>query len=251
VIASSDPSLLRNATKTAEEFARQFMRDDIAGIAFLGAIVRGYFDDAADINIALFTRNARGGPAIPQIQHVDGFEMHCHVADIDAEESAPWDTAKRWAFSESRIYHDPDGRISRLLRQKVPLGPDERRWLLISGITLSEWYINRLTALWVQRGSIASAHSMFNPGLNHFFDVLFSLNNRLVADHKWRYYCAERLPILPPDFGARMGSVMTLHSPDEDELKRRRDAFMEMWRGMLALVEKDVGMRWEEFKDTV
>jgi predicted nucleotidyltransferase len=49
-IASSDPSLLRNAARTAEEFARHFMRNDIAGIAFLGAIARGCFDEAADID---------------------------------------------------------------------------------------------------------------------------------------------------------------------------------------------------------
>jgi hypothetical protein len=58
-ITSSDPSFLRNAT-----------RNDGTGIAFLGAIVRGYFDDAAD---------------------------------IDAEASATRDMAQRWAFSESRI----------------------------------------------------------------------------------------------------------------------------------------------------
>jgi hypothetical protein len=238
-ITSSDPSLLRNATRTAEEFARQLMRNDVAGIAFLGAIVRGCFDDAADIDIALFTRSAHGCPEAPQCQHVNGFEVHCHVAAIDAEVSATWDMAKRWAFSESRISCDPDGRISKLLQEKVPLRPDERRWLLVSGITRSEWYINRLTTLWMDRGSIASAHSMF------------SLNNRLVADHTWRYYCAERLAILPADFGVQMGKVMELKALDGGELKRRRDAFMEMWHGMLPLVEKEVHMKYEEFKNTV
>jgi hypothetical protein len=250
-ITSSDPSLLRNASRTGEEFARQLMRNDVAGIAFLGAIVRGYFDDAADIDIALFTRSAHGCPEAPQYQHVNGFEVHCHVAAIDAEVSATWDIAKRWAFSESRIYFDPDGRITKLLQEKVPLRPDERRWLLVSKITLSEWYINRLTTLWMDRGSIASAHSMFSQGLNHFFDMLFSLNNRLVADHTWRYYCAERLEILPADFGVQMGKVMELKALDGGELKRRRDAFMEMWHGMLPLVEKEVHMKYEEFKNTV
>jgi hypothetical protein len=190
-------------------------------------------------------------PARPQIQRLDGFEVHCHVADIGAVESEPWEIGKRWAFSESRVFFDPDGRISKLLREKVPLRPEERRWLLISGITLSEWYINRLTALRVRRGSIASAHSMFGPGLGCFFNVLFGLNNRLVADRTWRYYCAERLEVLPPGFGARMGDVMALHALDEDDLARRRDAFMGMWRDTLPLVEQGVGMRWDAFKDTV
>jgi hypothetical protein len=60
-----------------------------------------------------------------------------------------------------------------------------------------------------------------------------------VADHAWRYYCAERLEILPADFGVRMGTVMELKALDEDGLKRRQDAFMGMQHGMLPLAEKE------------
>ena len=250
-IASSDPSLLDKATRVAESFAARFMRDDMAGIAFLGAVARGYFDRFADIDIALFTRNTPDGLALPQCLQVDGFEVHPHVACIDDESASTWDMPKRWAFSESRIYHDPEGRISRLLREKVPLRPEERRWLLISGITLSEWYINRLASAWIERGSIVSAHSMFNEGLNHFTTMLFSLNNQLVADHKWRYYYAERLEVVPSDFGLRMRNVMELNAFTTEEIRRRQDDFMGMWRQMLPLVEKDVRMNYEDFKDTV
>jgi hypothetical protein len=250
-ITTPDPSILVPATRTAEEFANRCVSNDTAGIAFLGAIVRGYFDQFADIDIALMTKNEPEGLEIPQYQKLNGFEVHCHVTNIDQEAAAPWDMAKRWAFSESRIYHDPEGRVAKLLLEKVPLKPEERRWLLISGITLSEWYINRLTDLWIARGSVASAHYMFNEGLNHFFNMLFSLNNRLVADHKWRYWYAERLEVLPSDFQPRIAEVMALNGSNADEVKRRRAAFMSMWREMLPLVEKEVMMNYEDFRNTV
>jgi hypothetical protein len=250
-IQTSDPTLLTEATRTAEEFVKQCVSNDTAGIAFLGAIVRGYFDRFADIDIALMTKNSPGNPEVPQYQKLNGFEVHCNVANIDQEASSTWDMAKRWAFSESRIYHDPEGRMAKLLFEKVPLRPEERRWLLISGITLSEWYINRLTDLWIARGSVVSAHCMFSEGLNHFINVLFGLNNQLVADHKWRYYYAERLKVLPSDFQLQMEKVVTLHASTEDEVKRRKAAFMGMWHQMLPLVEKEVMMNYEDFKDTV
>jgi hypothetical protein len=214
-------------------------------------VARGYFDRHADIDVALFTETGYDAASIPLFQHIDGFEVHCHVSRLADEASAAWDTARRWTYGECRIYHDPDGRIAELLQEKVPLRPEERRWLLISGITLSEWYINRLTALWVERGSIASAHGMFARGLDHFYDALFSLNDRLVADHKWRCFAAERLPVLPPGFRARMEEVTLVHALTGDDLARRREAFMTMWREVLPLVERDVGMAYEEFKDTV
>jgi hypothetical protein len=39
-IQSSNPKLLGKATKTAEEFAQQFISDDVVGIVFLGSKVQ-------------------------------------------------------------------------------------------------------------------------------------------------------------------------------------------------------------------
>jgi hypothetical protein len=128
--------------QTATEYAARFVRDDVVGIAFLGAIVRGYFDESSDIDI--FTRGESRRDLPPQTQHVNGIELHCWVADYNAEAREKWDRGKRRAYSECRIFHDPQGLIRSLIREKVPLRPDEKRWLLLSGITLSEWYINRL-----------------------------------------------------------------------------------------------------------
>ena len=150
-IQSSDPRQMEQARQIAREFARQYAVDGMVGIVFLGAIVRGYYDASADIDIAFFKSHAAAIPMPVAFQKVQGFEIHSHVEDYESELKAPWDMAKRWTYSQAHIHYDPMGLIARLLQEKVPLQPEEKKALLMSGLVLSEWYINRLTNLWVER----------------------------------------------------------------------------------------------------
>jgi hypothetical protein len=251
LIQSSNPALYEKATRVAKEFAQQYIRDDIVGIVFLEAIVRGYFDHSADIDIALFKTQASEISLAGKFLKIDDFEIHCWLSDYESELKAPWDMAKRWTFSQGQIFYDPKGKISQLLEERVPLRPEERKWMLTSGFVLSEWYVNRLTQLWVERGNIISAHHMFDQGLNYFFDMLFGLNHQLVADMKWRYYCVEQLERLPHDFQKSIKDTMILHSISVEELERRKEAFMEMWREMKPIVENEVQMSFDEMLKTV
>jgi len=250
-IRSSRESLLEKAIGTARRFADRYRRDDVLGIVFLGAIVRGYFDAAADIDVVLIARGSLGGDCPPRYQEQDGFEIHCWVSDYSAEVREPWSMGKRWAYSESLVHYDPEGLIASLISEKTELTREEREWLLVSGTTLSEWYIKRLSALWVERGSLLSAHGMLNQGMNHFYEVLFALNNQLVPDHKWRAFYAERLVVLPDRFSERMAEVMVARELTVADLGRRVAAFMVMWGEMVQLVEKEVGKTYAEFKNTV
>lgn len=251
LIQSSDPALLEKATAIAKEFARQYMNDEVVGIVFLGAIVRGYFDRSADIDIALFKKQASEIALKDKFYKVDGIEVQIWLSDYESEIASSWDMSRRWTYSQGQIYFDPQGKISRLLQQKVPLQPEERKWLIMSGFTLSEWYVNRLTQLWIERGNIVSAHHMFDQGMNYFFDMLFGLNHELVADMKWRYYCVEQLKRLPGNFQERIKDTMTLHSLTIDELERRKRTFMEMWEEMKPVVEDEVQMSFEEMVQIV
>ena len=172
LIQSSDPSLLEKATRIAREFAQEYISDDVVGIVFLGAIVRGYFDHSADIDIALFRKRASAVSIPNKFLKIDGIEVQCWLSDYESELTIPWEMSKRWTYSQGQIYYDPQGKISKLLDEKVPLKPEERQWLLMSEFVLSEWYINRLTHLWVERGNLISAHHMFDQGLNYFFGML-------------------------------------------------------------------------------
>ncbi len=250
-IETSDPELLQRAIETAYQIAERYRAFDSAGIAFLGALVRGYFDPDADIDIALFTHGKLESQSPPMFQTVDGFQIHNWVATYSEEASQSWPMHKRWAYSECQICHDPEGRLTELIRQKVPMTPKEREGLMISGAALSEWCINRLTVTWVKRGSLLSAHSMFGQGLSHFFDMMFALNERLVPADKWKVYYAARLPLVPQRFESRMGQILMMQELTDHELQRRIAAFMALWEEVLPHVEKAVGKSYQEFKDTV
>ena len=251
IIQSSDPVLLEKATQVAQDFVQPYMNANVVGIVFLGAIARGYFDRAADIDIALFKKQGSEIPLTDKFLHIDGFEVQIWLSDYKSELKALWDMPKRWTYSQGQIYFDPQGKIARLLEEKVPLRPEEKRWLMMSGLTLSEWYVNRLTQLWVERGNLISAHHMFDQGLTYFFDMLFGLNDQLVADMKWRYYCVEQLERLPHNFQEQIQEVMLLHSVSLEELERRRKAFMEMWEEMKPVAEEEVGMSFDEMLQVV
>lgn len=251
LIQSSDPALLEKATRVAKEFVQPFVRDDMVGIVFLGAIVRGYFDHSADIDIAFFKKQGADIPLTSKFLKIEDLEVQCWVSDYESELTNSWDMSRRWAYSQGQIYSDTSGKISQLLKEKVPMKSDEKRWLMMSGLTLSEWYINRLTQVWVERGNIISAHHMFDQGLNYFFDMLFGLNNQLVADMKWRYYCVEQLEQLPCNFQENIKNTMTLHSFSIEELERRQTVFMEMWREMKPIIENEVHMTFDEMVQIV
>jgi hypothetical protein len=249
-IQSTDPKLLEKANRVAKEFVQPYMCDDVVGIVLLGAIARGYFDHSADVDIGIFKKQG-SRISTSKFLKIEDLEVQIWLSDYESELAEAWDMSKRWTYSQGLIHFDPSGKIARLLEDKVPLKADEKKWLMMAGLTLSEWYVNRLTQLWVERGNIISAHHMFDQGLNYFFDMLFGLNDELVADMKWRYYCTEQLERLPHNYQERIRGTMILHSFSLEELERRKEAFMEMWREMKPIIEREVHMSFEEMLQVV
>jgi predicted nucleotidyltransferase len=242
---------LEKAVRVAEEFIQPYIGENVVGVVFLGAIVRGYFDHLADIDIAVFKKQDSDIPLTKKFYKVEDLEVQIWLAAYESELTLPWDMAKRWTYSQCRIFSDSQDKIARLLQEKVPLKPEEKKWLMMWGLTMSEWYINRLTQLWLERGNILSAQHMFDQGLIYFFDMLFGLNNELVPDMKWRYYCVEQLKRLPHHFQERIKETMNLHAFTVEEVERRKKAFMEMWVEMKPIIEENVQMTFEEMEEIV
>lgn len=250
-IRSHDPALLEKARRVAVEFCQPYLVPEVAGIVFLGGIARGYFDGSSDIDLGIVKKQGADIGLKDKFLMVDGIEVQIWLEDYESELTAAWDMPKRWTYSQGLIHYDPEGKIKRLLAEKVPLKPEERQNELMEGLCLSEWYINRLTQLWVERGSLASAHHMFGTGLNYFLNMLFVLNHELIPDAKWKLYCAGRLPMLPEGFNTHLEETMRVNSFTPPELERRRLAFMGMWEQMKPLVEKEVGLSYAEIMQRV
>ncbi|MCD1656109.1 hypothetical protein K7J14_15520 [Treponema zuelzerae] len=241
---------LNEAYQLAVKYVDEINKKDVIGIAFLGAIVRGYYDNDSDIDITIFRKKYRQKITSDTFDY-HGYQLHIFDVDYKNELAIKWEMGKRWAYSTSQVYWEKSNLITSLIENKTSISESEKKWFLMSGITLSEWYINRLTDLWIRRGDIENAHYQFSEGLTHFFNALFALNNELVPDYKWRIFCSKQLETLPPNYSEDISNIQIVHSITVEEIERRKKVFFNMWNSILPKIEDKLGMKYEEFKDKV
>jgi len=243
---------LADALAVAEEFASRFIRDGVVGIVFLGGVARGYFDKFSDIDIIVFKRRGvdLGVRAEYEFEY-KGFVIDYEVMDYEDFVGSEWDMERRWAFSDVKIFYDPEGRIKSLIDEKTCLGDEEKRWLIIEGVTQSEWYCNVVSESWVYRNDMVSAHYCINIALDELIKALFMLNDKLLPAYKWRIYLVQHLGWLPEKFNEKLREVLSIKDFSIEELERRRDALNYVWRQVLPRAEKEVGMKFDEFKKLV
>ncbi|HDH91700.1 MAG TPA: DUF4037 domain-containing protein [Candidatus Aenigmarchaeota archaeon] len=243
---------LAQATAVAREFASKFKRDGVVGIVFLGGIARGYFDKFADIDIIIFKKKkAKLGVKHEDEIEYKGFKIDYEIANYEDSLKTEWETEKRWAFSNAKIFYDPEGKIKALINRKVRLKNKERKWMIIEGMTQSEWYCNHCSELWLYRKDIISAHYSISLALEYLMRALFGLNNQLLPAKKWLIYQVQRLKWLPKGFNEKLKEIMLVKDFSVKELKRRRNALIYLWEQMLPRAEKEVGMKFDEFKNLV
>lgn len=243
---------LAEAIAVAEEFASKFKQRGVVGIVFLGAIARGYFDRFSDIDIVIFKRReARLGVKREGEVEYKGYVIDYEVVNYEDSLELEWNMERRWAFSTARIFYDPEGKVKALIDKKVCLKREERKWMIIEGMTQAEWYCNDVSESWVYRGDIVSAHYSINSALEHLMKALFGLNGELFPSEKWVAYLVHKLEWLPQRFDEKLREVILLKELSVEELQRRRNALSYLWKQMLPRAEKEVGMKFEEFKKLV
>ena len=129
---------LNEAYQLAVKYVNEINKKDVIGIAFLGAIVRGYYDNDSDIDITIFRKKYRQKITSETFTY-HGYQLHIFEVDYKNELVSKWEMGKRWAYSSSQVYWEKSNLITRLIENKTTISEDEKKWLLMSGITLSEW----------------------------------------------------------------------------------------------------------------
>ncbi|MBO3754064.1 MAG: nucleotidyltransferase domain-containing protein [Candidatus Brockarchaeota archaeon] len=243
---------LAEATAVGEEFASKLKRNGVVGIVFLGGVARGYFNRFSDVDIIVFKRRkARLGMKREDEVEYKGFVIDYEIVDYEDKLESEWDMEARWAFSTARIFYDPEGKIGKLIARKVCLKEREKKWMIIEGLTQSEWYCNTVSESWVHRGDMVSAHRSINLALEYLFKALFGLNNQLLPSEKWLAYQAQQLSWLPEGFNKMLREITLVREVSIRELRRRRSALNNLWRQMLQRAKKETGMKFSEFKKLV
>ena len=239
-------SLLADAQRIAEEFADKY-KNQALGIIFTGALARNYFDKFADIDIVII-----GKKSLPMVKSVPrngtykGFVIDYWTTTLSQLMKQNWSMPMRWAFSEAVVYHDTKGTMKKLIKEKARFLKSERKSLMIEGIIQSEWFCSTLPEVWAARDDIVSAHGMFDKGVQHFFEALFSYNNRLVPYEKWRLNYARALPWLPKQFENKLKEIYLVRRLDKQELDRRKRTFMYLWKQLEPRIVKETKMTLKE-----
>ncbi|MCC6065953.1 MAG: nucleotidyltransferase domain-containing protein [Thermofilum sp.] len=220
---------LAEARAVAEEFASRFRRRGVVGVVFLGALARGYFDEYSDIDIVVFKRRGvrLGVPRERELEY-KGFLVDYEVRDYEDELRRPWSMEERWAFSHAVVHYDPEGRVARLLKRKVPLREGERRRLLRESLRWAAWYGWDFADSWVRRGDLANAHHCVTVALELLVKALFLLNGQLVPPDKWLLHEAAKLGKLPPNFAQIVREALLTRDFTAEELERRKAAVAQL-----------------------
>jgi len=233
----------------AREFADKYKVEGVVGIIFLGGLARGSVDNFSDIDITVFfNKNYESGVETfkGEIEY-KGFTIDPNFQVYEDNLKSEWNMEKRWAFSEAKIYYDPEGRVKQLLDGKVFLKKEERKWLMMEGLVQSDWYINWLPEQSLERGSVLQASYVLDTGIREFLKGLFAYNNQLVPSEKWAIFYVTKLKKLPTNFEKHLEEFMKVKEISMKDIQRRQKVFNIMWKEMVPEMEKEIGMKYKEF----
>lgn len=184
--------------------ARIIMQDEIIGIVLTGSYGRGDNDIYSDIDnvviVAKDNRRIRRGKFI-----FGGQLFDTRVSTYSSLLKKPWSDDMFYAYLNSKVEHDPNGRIANLIKAKQTEwnnGIDEKIAVNFTKLSViyefkDDW--RKLKAKshfnkYVSRGDYVSAHRAINAGLELIIDLLFLLEGKTIPEQLSKITYLDKLP---------------------------------------------------------
>jgi len=203
------PSHAYKAPNRVEEFRRAAETigdkiasiDGVVGVLATGGIARGYCDDISDLDLVVFTEDERTDDIASYI--AIGMLMHKNIsldtpvesyrtaleADVPSEY---WSQVVRWDREQAIVLADSEGRIAKLLANKIVFPESERKELLEKYRGLVEEYLLYNVDMWSKRGTLANLADTIITGTKHLICWLYAKNGRFQPYlPKWLFYYLE------------------------------------------------------------
>lgn len=202
-------------TQVANEFISEMKKNKgVIGAMHLGGIARGFADEYSDIDIAIFSQSPLnielGEREVQPGCIVEVFNI------VVTDGSANWDDVQKEAYAEGIIAYDPTGKVATFLEEALFYHPNNRIKKMLDEIFHLAWhgfvftpFRNKVVHgyqwvlpanLWFLREKPTNAFYLINVVINHFIDLLFSVNAQFVPDYKWKYLKAQKLDWLPRNY---------------------------------------------------
>jgi predicted nucleotidyltransferase len=232
--------------------------ESVAGVVFIGGLVRGFADTFSDVDIITFL-GRRDEQLRRRIRDIGSEGQRRYGVDVDLEvhfledfRKRKWDEVHRWEFSRAKIVFDPEGEIKKLFSEKLEVS--KSFWvkrIVVCGEYL-RWYccplkkdVGSVAECWIERGDLVSAHYCLNYAVELLIRVLYALNREFLPAPKWRIFYSYELKWLPESYKRLLGEAMLLKSFSAKDFRRKLGAIRELWCGILPRIREETGLTSE------
>jgi predicted nucleotidyltransferase len=230
----------------------------VAGIVFIGGLVRGFADKFSDLDITVFLSRKDEGlkRRIYEIglyeERVAGIEIDLEIHFIEDFRRWKLNEADRWEFSRARIVFDPKKEVEKMLREKLRVS--KNFWIkriVVCGEYL-KWYccppkkdVGTVAETWIERGDLVAAHYCLNYAIELLIRIVYALNEEFLPAPKWRIFHSYSLKWLPKGYKKLMKEAMKIEEISIKDFNRRLLAIRDMWRKILPKIEEKTGLTVE------
>lgn len=247
---------VRKLKHIAEEFSsRTASYEEVAGIAFHGALTRGFADEFSDIDIMIFLskKNARLRKHIYEMgieeEGRSGTSMDLEVHFLDEFRKRKWNEAEKWDLSKAKIVYDPQGETSKVFNRKFRVHKDFWLKRIVICSEYLKWYCcppkedaSTMAEVWIKRGDLISAHYCLNYDVDLLMTVIFALNKEFLPAPKWRIFYSYKLKWLPKDYVKFVKEAIKIKNLSAREVNRRLEAIRRIWCLVLPKIEEETGL---------
>jgi len=232
--------------------------EDVAGVVFIGGLVRGFVDKFSDLDIIVFLtrRDEQVRRKIRDLGVVEqkrlGIDVDLEVHFLEDFERWKWDEVDKWEFSRAEIVFDPKGEIKNVFREKlrVPKSFWVKR-IVVCGEYL-KWYccplreeVGTVAECWIERGDLVAAHYCLNYAADLLVRIVFALNKEFLPAPKWRIFYSYGLKWLPENYRRLVDEALLVKSFSVKDFSRRLGAVRELWCGVLIKIREETGLTAE------
>lgn len=245
--------------KAAERIASEISSfEGVAGVVFLGGLVRGFADRFSDLDMTVFLSRkdeglvARIRGVVSEEEKRFGVETDLMIHVLEDFRRWRWDEIDRWEFSRAEIVYDPKGEIRKVFDERLRLPRDLWVRRVVVCAEYLKWYacppregVGTVAESWIERGDLASAHYCLNYALELLIRLVYALNREFLAPPKWRIHYAHNLKWLPENYSRLLCEAMIVKSFSVEEFNRRLRAVRELWCGLLPKIKEETGLTAE------
>jgi predicted nucleotidyltransferase len=250
---------IKKFRRIAEELASKIVSfEGVAGVVFIGGLVRGFADKFSDVDVIVFLsgRDERLRKKIRELgvdrQRRLGVDVDLEVHFMGDFRRWKWSEVDRWEFSRAEIVFDPEGEIAKMFGEKLRV----RKGFWVKRIVICgeylEWYccppkrdMGTVAECWVERGDLVSAHYCLSYAVDLLIRVVYALNREFLPAPKWRIYYSYALKWLPKGYRRLLGEVLLVKSFSVKDFGRRLEAIRKLWRGTLPKIREETGLTTE------